>query len=76
MPSKPDSIIVTRAAVALPFALAAVVPDGRREILTGVLTWAAAGLDAGDRHDRVWLDLGMTRDQAEELLRTRVYDLD
>jgi hypothetical protein len=49
---------------------------GRREILTGVFTWVAAGLDTPDRQDRVWLDLGMTPSEAEKLLRGRIYQLD
>jgi hypothetical protein len=73
-PDDPEKIVVTRAALAVPFALSVVPPNGEREVLTGVFSWAAAGLDTADgRHDRVWLDLGMDRPQAEALLQERVY---
>jgi hypothetical protein len=59
--------------VAVPFALGVRPPAGPPEILTGVLTWATGGLDVPDgRHDRVWLDFGMSRAQAEELLQQRI----
>lgn len=74
-PADPDGLIVRRAAIALPFALGVRAPARRPEILTGVLTWAAAGLDApGARSDRVWLDIGMSRQHAEELLKQRVHE--
>jgi hypothetical protein len=45
-------------------------PAGKPEIITGVITWAAVGLDIpGSRRDRVWLDFGMSRERAEELLQ-------
>jgi hypothetical protein len=44
-PSGADGLIVRRAAVAVPSALGVRLPGRRPEILTGVLTWAAAGLD-------------------------------
>jgi hypothetical protein len=63
--------------VALPFALGVRVPAGRAETITGVLSWAAAGLDApGTRSGRVWLDIGMSRQHAEQLLQQRVHDTD
>jgi hypothetical protein len=76
-PGDPDRLIVRRAAIALPFALGVRAPGRRPEILTGVLSWAAAGLDApGARSDRVWLDIGMSRQHAEELLQQRVHETD
>jgi hypothetical protein len=64
---------VRRAAVAVLFALGVWPPVGRPEILSGVLTWATAGLDVPDsRRDRVWLDFGMSRAHAEELLQQRL----
>jgi len=61
----------------VPFALAVRPPSGRREILTGVFTWVAAGLDApGRRQDRVWLDFGMPRKPDAELLKRRIYEID
>jgi len=71
-----ERIVVTRAGLALPFALGALPPDGRREILMGVFSWAAGGLDTPDgRRDQVWLDLFMTREHAEGLLPQRVEDV-
>jgi hypothetical protein len=75
-PDDPDMIVVTRAALAVPLAFSAVPPVGETEILTGVLSWAAAGLDLEDgRTDAAWLDLGMGRAQAETLLQQRVYEV-
>jgi hypothetical protein len=72
----PTRVRVTRAAVAVPFALCVRPPTGLREILTGVFTWVAASLDTPNRQDRVWLDLGMTQTEAQSLLRQRIYELD
>lgn len=70
-------ILVRRAGMAIPFALGAVPPGGPVEVLTGVFTWVAAGLDVPDqRKDRLWFDLGMTPEQAEQRLRHRIYELD
>jgi hypothetical protein len=76
-PSDPDQLIVRRAAIAVVFALGGRAPERRLEILTGAFSWAAVGLDRPDgRRDRTWLDLGMSRERAEELLRHRVYHVD
>jgi hypothetical protein len=76
-PADPDQLLVRRAAAAVPFALGVRPPAGPLEILTGVLTWAAAGLDIpSSRRDRVWLDFGMPRTQAEELLQQRIHEVD
>lgn len=72
-----DRIVVRRAGLAAPFALAAASPGKRIDVLTGVFTWVAAGLDVpAKRADRVWFDLGMDRQQAEDLLERRIYELD
>ncbi len=77
LPDDPDKMVVTRAAVAVPLAFSALPPGGHPEILTGVFSWAAAGLDTADgREDRAWLDLGMDREEAETLLQQRIYELD
>jgi len=74
--SDPGVLTVRRAAVAVPFALGVRKPATRPDILTGVLTWAAAGLDVpGTRRDRAWLDFGMTRERAEELLQQRIHEV-
>jgi hypothetical protein len=76
LPDDPDNVLVTRAALAAPFALAVQPPAGSREVLTGVFSWVATGLDpAGQRRDRVWFDLGMTREQAGDLLQQRIYQV-
>jgi hypothetical protein len=57
LPDQPTQVIVRRAAVAVPFALAVVTPAGRRDILTGVFSWVAVGLHRPDsRRDGNWLD--------------------
>jgi hypothetical protein len=73
----PEHVIVTRAALAVSLAFAVMPPDVRREVLTAVLSWAAAGLDTVDtRNDRVWLDFAMNRERAEQLLHQRIYNLE
>lgn len=77
LPDDPERIVVRRAGLAVPFALAAVPPGDPIAVLTGVFTWVAVGLDgAENRRDRVWFDLGMTREQAEDLLSSRIYEPD
>ncbi|MER8120245.1 hypothetical protein [Streptomyces sp. NPDC094031] len=73
-PGDADRMLVTRAAIALSFALSVTSPGGRREILLGVFSWVAVGLDRpGERKDRVWFDLGAGLDRAEADLRERIY---
>jgi hypothetical protein len=75
--SDPDHLIIRRVALAVVFALRVRAPARRAEILTGAFSWAAVGLDRpGGRRDRTWLDLGMSRAQAEELLQHRVHQAD
>lgn len=74
--SDPDRLIVRRAVIAVVFALGVRAPERRLEILAGAFSWAAVGLDRpGGRRDRTWLDLGVSRDRAEELLRHRVHEV-
>ncbi|MER5349411.1 hypothetical protein ABT093_03625 [Kitasatospora sp. NPDC002551] len=73
-PGHEDRIIVTRAGLAVSFALSVTAPGHKREILTGVFTWVAARLDQPDgRKDQVWLDLWSDLDRAEAELRERIY---
>jgi hypothetical protein len=44
-PSDPDRLIIRRAALAVVFALGVRPPARRPEILTGVFSWEATGLD-------------------------------
>jgi hypothetical protein len=75
--SYPNQMTVRRAAIAVVFALGVRAPGRGLEILTGAFSWAVGGLDRpGSRRDRTWLDLGMSRASAEELLRRRVYQVD
>ncbi|MEU8777063.1 hypothetical protein [Streptomyces sp. NPDC048606] len=69
-----NTVLVTRAGIAVPFALSVVSPGRRREILQGVFTWVAVGLDRPDgRKDRVWFDLRAGLDWAEAELRERIH---
>lgn len=73
----PKALIVRRAAVAVVFALGVRAPQRKPEILTGALTWVAAGLDDTQlRRDRTWFDVNLARGQAEELLKQRIYEVD
>lgn len=76
-PADPSKITIRRAALAVIFALSVRPPGRSPGILTGAFSWAAGGLDQStDRHDRTWLDLGWSREQAEELLSDRIYQVD
>lgn len=76
-PADAQALIVRRAALAVVFALRVSSPQRTPEILIGALSWTAVGLDEPQsRRDRAWLDVNITRDQAEELLRTRIYQVD
>lgn len=66
-----DSMTVTRAGVAMSFALAAVTPSDEQHVLTGAMTLVARDLD-GDRIDRTWLDIGGDLSTAKDLLRERI----
>jgi hypothetical protein len=71
----PEQAVISRTALAVIFALAVRPPTGSREILTGAFTWVAIGLaNPAGRRDRVWLDFGMDREQAAELLKQRIYE--
>lgn len=73
-PDDESYMIVTRAGIALAFALSVTSPGRKREILQGVFSWVAARLDQpGERKDRVWLDLRADLDWAEAELRKRIY---
>lgn len=73
-PDDRDHLIVTRAGIAVPFALSVAAPGRRRDILQGVFSWVAVRLDQpGDRKDQVWFDLGADLDWAETELRERIY---
>jgi len=74
-PNNDQHVIVVRTAVAVPFALSVRSPSGRRDILWGVFTWAASGLDKPrSRHDRTWFDLHADLAWATERLQERVYE--
>lgn len=76
-PNDPSLLTIRRAALAVPFALSVRKSTGHQEILTGALSWVAAGLDQpGRRHDRTWLDLGATRAEAAESLQVRIFEVD
>ncbi|MFH7595529.1 hypothetical protein WDV06_10565 [Streptomyces racemochromogenes] len=73
-PADPDRMTVTRAGLAVSFALSVTSPGHPRETLQGVFTRVAVGLDQpGHRKDRVWLDLRADLDWAETELRERIY---
>jgi hypothetical protein len=75
-PADPETLIVRRAALAVLFALCVRSPQRKPEILAGALTWVAVGLDDPQlRRDRTWLDVNIAREQAEELLKHRVYEV-
>lgn len=77
IPGDEEKIILVRTGLAVPFGLSVMAPDGRRDILWGVFTWAASGLDnPANRKDRLWFDLQMGIEQAETLLAERIYEVE
>lgn len=74
---EPARITVRRAALAVPFALSVLSGPTRRDIVTGSFSWVAVNLDQPDmRRDRTWFDIGATRDQAEAMLQSRIFEVD
>ena len=74
MPDDPDKIVLTRAALAVPFELEVHSVRGAEQ-LRGVFSWVAAGLDGG-RRDRVHFDLDAELDWDAEQLTARIYEVD
>lgn len=73
----PGHPTIRRVAIGIPFTLGAQPPDGDPAVLSGFLTWAAAGLDRpASRRDRQWFDLRISRARAEELLHERITQVD
>ncbi|MFF4541851.1 hypothetical protein [Streptomyces aureus] len=70
-------MLVTRAALAAPFALSVRATQHGRSVLLGVFSWAAVNLSGpGARRDRHWFDLGAGLDWAGDRLRERIYEID
>jgi len=74
LPDDPGKVIVTRAALAVPFELQVRSAGGVEEV-RGVFSWVASGLD-GTRRDRVYFDLDAELAWASEQLTLRIYELD
>ncbi|MFD6245252.1 hypothetical protein [Streptomyces roseolus] len=71
------TLLVTRAALAAPFALSVRTARHGRSVLLGVFSWAAVDLaPPGVRRDRHWFDLGVGLDWAAERLGRRIYAID
>jgi hypothetical protein len=73
-PDDQGKLIVTRAALAVPFELE-VRSEGRLDRLRGVFSWVATGLDTG-RKDRLHLDLDVDFETAKQALAARIYEPD
>ncbi|MGB8938735.1 MAG: hypothetical protein WCD21_00610 [Streptomyces sp.] len=76
-PSENEQVmVVTRAALAAPFALSVHTTQHGRSILLGVFTWAAVNLAPPKvRKDRHWFDLGVKLEWAGEQLQGRIYEV-
>jgi hypothetical protein len=71
----PNHMIVTRAALAIPFELMVESAESAEQ-LRGVFSWVAVGLDGQRRRDRVHFDLGADMQWASDQLKLRIYELD
>jgi hypothetical protein len=72
----PDSVIITRAALAAAFAVGVDAPERPHEILWGSYSVAVVGLDRGEQaRSRVWFDLWTELDAAEQQLVSRIGDV-
>ncbi|MFJ3423150.1 hypothetical protein ACIPN8_43295 [Streptomyces sp. NPDC086082] len=70
-------MLLTRAALAAPFALSVRATQHGRSVRQGVFSWAAVNLSGPEvRRDRRWFDLGVGLDWAGERLRERIYEID
>ncbi|MCF2126786.1 hypothetical protein L1I79_10080 [Strepomyces sp. STD 3.1] len=71
-----QAMLVTRAALAAPFALSVRTAQHGRSVLLGVFSWAAVDLSPpGVRKDRHWFDLNVELDWAGERLEGRMYEI-
>ncbi|EDY56534.1 conserved hypothetical protein [Streptomyces sviceus ATCC 29083] len=69
--------LVTRAALAAPFALSVRTTQHGRSIFPGVFSWAAVNLAPPEvRKDRHWFDLGVGLDWAGERIQGRIHEID
>ncbi|MFD0154603.1 hypothetical protein ACWGQ4_00625 [Streptomyces sp. NPDC055721] len=76
-PENEQALLVTRAALAAPFALSVRTTQHGRSVLLGVFSWAAVNLALPEaRRDRHWFDLGVGLDWAGERLHERIYEMD
>lgn len=76
-PQDEQLMVVTRAALAAPFALSVRTTQYGRSILLGVFSWAAVNLSTPEvRKDRHWFDLGVGLEWAGEQLQQRIYEVD
>ncbi|MEU6344427.1 hypothetical protein ABZ883_26160 [Streptomyces sp. NPDC046977] len=76
-PEDEGRILVTRAALAVPFALSVRATQHGRSVLLGVFSWAAVNLAQPEaRKDRHWFDLGVGLDWAGERLQERIHEVD
>ncbi|MDK9501209.1 hypothetical protein QEZ40_007581 [Streptomyces katrae] len=77
LPSKDgQALLVTRAALAAPFALSVRATQHGRSVLLGVFSWAAVNLASPEpRRDRHWFDLNVGLDWADERLQERIHEL-
>lgn len=72
-----EVMVLTRAALAAPFALSVHSAQHGRSVLLGVFSWAAVNLAPPQtRKDRHWFDLGVGLDWAGERLQERIYGID
>jgi hypothetical protein len=75
-PADAQLLIVRRAGLAVVFVLLVRSPHAKPSTLAGAFSWAAVGLDEpGHRRDRTWIDLNISREQAAELLKQRLYQV-
>jgi len=72
-----DQLVLTRAAIAVPFGLGVRSPDESFHVLSGVFTVAMSGLEEPEGpRSQLWLDLEADADWAEEQLTQRIYEVD
>ncbi|MGW7825270.1 hypothetical protein ACWGLF_46665 [Streptomyces puniciscabiei] len=70
-------MLITRPALASPFALSVRTTQPERSILLGVVSWAEVHLSPPEaRKGRHWFDLGVGLDWAGERLHRRIYEIE
>lgn len=69
-----NRLLVRCAGIVVKFTALVHPPNDPSERLKGFFSWIAQGLDEDQRHDRIYLDLEMDAETAQDYLLLRIFD--